>query len=131
MHIHGVYWGTMDDISSRMGWNVLAMDATANWDGLVGSDKVQNSAIVVYPQSTPSPYEDTSRRMVRQKTRRGGGWQLFEMYSTDAQHVLRALHEVMLLAGRGLLTSRAKRGSPHIPAQPLRLPSPLLFLCWC
>ena len=44
---------------------VLAMDATANWDGLVGSDKVANSAIVVYPQSTPSPYEDTSKRMVR------------------------------------------------------------------
>jgi hypothetical protein len=54
----------MDDISRQMGWNVLAMDATANWDGLVGSDKVYNSAIVVYPQSTPSPYEDTSRRMV-------------------------------------------------------------------
>lgn len=65
MHIHGVYWGSMDDISGRMGWNVLAMDATANWDGLVGSDKVYNSAIVVYPQSTPSPYEDTSKRMVR------------------------------------------------------------------
>jgi hypothetical protein len=65
MHIHGVYWGSMDDISKQMGWNVLAMDATANWDGLVGSDKVQNSAIVVYPQSTPSPYEDTSKRMVR------------------------------------------------------------------
>jgi hypothetical protein len=54
----------MDDISRQMGWNVLAMDATANWDGLVGSDKVFNNAIVVYPQSTPSPYEDTSRRMV-------------------------------------------------------------------
>jgi len=65
MHIHGVYWGSMDDISRQMGWNVLAMDATANWDGLVGSDKVYNSAIVVYPQSTPSPYEDTSKRMVR------------------------------------------------------------------
>lgn len=65
MHIHGVYWGSMDDISRQMGWNVLAMDATANWDGLVGSDKVHNSAIVVYPQSTPSPYEDTSKRMVR------------------------------------------------------------------
>lgn len=67
MHIHGVYWGSMDDISKQMGWNVLAMDATANWDGLVGSDKVQNSAIVVYPQSTPSPYEDTSKRMVRRE----------------------------------------------------------------
>lgn len=64
MHIHGVYWGSMDDISRQMGWNVLAMDATANWDGLVGSDKVYNSAIVVYPQSTPSPYEDTSKRML-------------------------------------------------------------------
>ena len=67
MHIHGVYWGSMDDISKQMGWNVLAMDATANWDGLVGSDKVANSAIVVYPQSTPSPYEDTSKRMVMAK----------------------------------------------------------------
>ena len=55
---------TMDDISRNMGWNVLAMDATANWDGLVGSDKVHNSAIVVYPQSTPSPYADPSKRMV-------------------------------------------------------------------
>jgi hypothetical protein len=70
MHIHGVYWGTMDDISRNMGWNVLAMDATANWDGLVGSDKVSNSAIVVYPQSTPSPYADPSKRMVSQW---GGG----------------------------------------------------------
>lgn len=64
MHIHGVYWGSMDGISSRMGWNVLAMDATANWDGLVGSDKVKRSAIVVYPQSTPSPYTNPDQRMV-------------------------------------------------------------------
>jgi hypothetical protein len=64
MHIHGVYWGSMDNISQRMGWNVLAMDATANWDGVVGSDKVYNSAIVVYPQSTPSPYTNPDQRMV-------------------------------------------------------------------
>jgi hypothetical protein len=64
MHIHGVYWGSMDNISQRMGWNVLAMDATANWDGVAGSDKVYNSAIVVYPQSTPSPYTNPDQRMV-------------------------------------------------------------------
>jgi len=69
MHIHGVYWGSMDNISQRMGWNVLAMDATAGWDGLVGSSKVDNSAIVVYPQSTPSPYTDPSQRMVRATAR--------------------------------------------------------------
>ncbi|WIA11692.1 hypothetical protein OEZ85_011789 [Tetradesmus obliquus] len=64
MHIHGVYWGSMDNISQRMGWNVLAMDATANWDGVAGSDKVYNSAIVVYPQSTPSPYTNPDQRML-------------------------------------------------------------------
>eukprot|EP00882_Tetradesmus_deserticola_P027539 GHRQ01030529.1.p5 GENE.GHRQ01030529.1~~GHRQ01030529.1.p5 ORF type:complete len:106 (-),score=38.98 GHRQ01030529.1:370-687(-) len=64
MHIHGVYWGSMDGISQRMGWNVLAMDATASWDGIAGSDKVYNSAIVVYPQSTPSPYTNPDQRMV-------------------------------------------------------------------
>lgn len=64
MHIHGVYWGSMDGISGRMGWNVLAMDATANWDGVVGSDKVYNSAIVVYPQSTPTPYTNPDQRML-------------------------------------------------------------------
>lgn len=68
MHIHGVYWGSMDGISQRMGWNVLAMDATANWDGIVGSDKVYNSAIVVYPQSTPSPYTNPDQRMVSLRT---------------------------------------------------------------
>lgn len=65
MHIHGVYWGSMDNLSQRMGWNVLAMDGTANWDGVVGSDKVRTSTIMVYPQSTPSPYTDPDRRMVR------------------------------------------------------------------
>jgi hypothetical protein len=65
MHIHGVYWGSMDGISSRLGWNVLARDATAAWDGIVGSDKVYNSAIVVYLQSTPSPYTNPDQRMVR------------------------------------------------------------------
>lgn len=64
MHIHGVYWGSMDNISQRMGFNVLAMDATASWDGLVGSSRVSNSAIIVYPQSTPSPYTDADQRMV-------------------------------------------------------------------
>lgn len=58
----------MDNLSQRMGWNVLAMDGTANWDGLVGSDKVHDSTIVVYPQSTPSPYNNPDQRMVR----RGG-----------------------------------------------------------
>jgi hypothetical protein len=44
----------MGDISSQMGFTVLAMDATANWDGIV--EKYGDDFIIVYPQSTGDPF---------------------------------------------------------------------------
>jgi enterochelin esterase-like enzyme len=55
IHIHGVYWATMGDISSQMGYTVPAMDATPNWDKIV--EKYGDKAIIVYPQSTGDPFK--------------------------------------------------------------------------
>jgi len=60
MHIHGVYWGSMDNITARMGFTVLASDATPIWDTLATA-AYRETAVVVYPQAL-SPGGDAMQR---------------------------------------------------------------------
>ena len=63
VHLHGVYWGTMDNISERMGFPVLATEATAVWDSLA-TGPYRDAAVIVYPQAL-APGGDTNKRTVR------------------------------------------------------------------
>ena len=60
VHMHGVYWSTMGDISRQMGYTVPASDATPVWDTLATS-WMRDKAVIVYPQAT-SPGGDMNRR---------------------------------------------------------------------
>ena len=56
MHIHGVYWASMGDVSARAGYTVPAIDATPVWDTLADGE-LSKHALIVYPQSTGDPYK--------------------------------------------------------------------------
>jgi hypothetical protein len=58
--MHGVYWATMGDISSQMGYTVPASDATPVWDTLA-TGAFRDKAVIVYPQAT-SPGGDLNKR---------------------------------------------------------------------
>ncbi|KAI8462535.1 MAG: hypothetical protein J3K34DRAFT_447686 [Monoraphidium minutum] len=60
VHMHGVYWSDMGDISKQMGYTVPASDATPVWDTLA-TGKFRERAIIVYPQAT-SPGGDMFKR---------------------------------------------------------------------
>ncbi|GBF89407.1 hypothetical protein Rsub_01979 [Raphidocelis subcapitata] len=60
VHLHGVYWASMDDISARMGFTVQATEATPMWDTL-STGPYRDTAVAVYPQALP-PGGDAFKR---------------------------------------------------------------------
>ncbi|KIY93543.1 hypothetical protein MNEG_14418, partial [Monoraphidium neglectum] len=60
VHMHGVYWSDMGDISKQMGYTVPASDATPVWDTLATGPH-RDDVIIVYPQAT-SPGGDLTKR---------------------------------------------------------------------